>query len=202
MTAAKPEHVVSPHELSGEGGQYGGGVANIDEVQAEDEQDHGESQDGDEETEEQESAPIIKPRNPLDPTPGEREEHDATHRPFRPWCPSCVKARGKEDPHYSQVKKENDEGMPTWSFDYAHIGDEAEEKENKTILVGRDKWKKHTFVHSVECKGCGDPNIVDRAIKAMDEPGNTKVILKGDGGPALIQVQDAVKKVKYHTKQL
>ena len=42
--------------------------------------------------------------NPADPTPAERERHNATHVPCRPWCSICVEANGKEDPHYRQVK--------------------------------------------------------------------------------------------------
>ena len=33
-----------------------------------------------------EEAPIRLPSNPFDPTPAEREKHNKTHLPHRPWC--------------------------------------------------------------------------------------------------------------------
>ena len=62
---------------------------------------------------EAEEAPIKRPRNPADPTPEEREAHMAKgHLPYRPWCSVCVAARGREDPHYDDTKKEKEEGLP------------------------------------------------------------------------------------------
>ena len=39
-----------------------------------------------------EEAPVRTTRNPTDPTSEERTRHDATHLPFRPWCPVCIEA--------------------------------------------------------------------------------------------------------------
>ena len=52
-----------------------------------------------------ESAPVRRPRNPAEPTKLEVEQHWATHLPYRPWCPICCKARGREDPHTDQRKR-------------------------------------------------------------------------------------------------
>ena len=52
-----------------------------------------------------ESAPVRRPRNPAEPTKLEVEQHWATHLPYRPWCPICCKARGREDPHIDQRKR-------------------------------------------------------------------------------------------------
>ena len=52
-----------------------------------------------------ESAPVRRPRNPAEPTQLEVEQHWATHLPYRPWCPICCKARGREDPHIDQRKR-------------------------------------------------------------------------------------------------
>ena len=46
-----------------------------------------------------EEAPFRIPTNPSDPTPEERERHNKTHVPHRPWCAICIKARGREDKH-------------------------------------------------------------------------------------------------------
>ena len=34
--------------------------------------------------------------DPSDPTTKEREDHSATHTPFRSWCPLCVKRKEKK----------------------------------------------------------------------------------------------------------
>ena len=47
----------------------------------------------------QENAPLKVARDPGDPTKKEREDHNATHIPFRSWCPICVKAKGREEAH-------------------------------------------------------------------------------------------------------
>ena len=36
--------------------------------------------------------------SPMKPSAKEVEAHNATHMPYRNWCPVCVKSRGKESP--------------------------------------------------------------------------------------------------------
>ena len=43
------------------------------------------------------------PRNK--PTAREREEHEATHMPFRDWCTRCMMGRGRTHHHVSKQKK-------------------------------------------------------------------------------------------------
>ena len=62
-----------------------------------------------------EEAPVRMTRNPADPTAEERARHDATHLPFRAWCPVCVAARATEDPHYRATADEKAEGKPRMS---------------------------------------------------------------------------------------
>ena len=50
----------------------------------------------------------------------------------------------------------------------------------------------------VRCKGLGDGRIVDKIVKSIDEIGHTKVALKIDGEPALVQVQEGVKQIRTH----
>ena len=142
--------------------------------------------------EEEEAAPIRKPRNPSDPTPQEREEHYATHRPFRSWCPVCVKTCGKEDRHYTKTKDDKEGGLPRVCFDYAPIGADIGTGAT-TMIIGRDDWTKMTFAYPATCKGLGDQHVVQRVMKAMDETGQTSMILKGDGEPSPGQVKEAVK---------
>ena len=177
-----------PDRNAGDGEETDGGQS-ADAVQkslAENVEDDSQSE------EEEAAAPIKRPRNPSDPTPQEREEHYATHRPFRSWRPVCVKARGKEDPHYKKTKEDKEGGLPRVCFDYATIRADTGTGA-KTMIIGRDDWTKMTFAYPVTCKGLGDQHVVQRVMKAMDETGQTRMILKGDGEPSLVQVQEAVK---------
>ena len=46
-------------------------------------------------------------KDPGEPTQEELERRYITHLPFRSWCPVCIEAKGKEDPHYKvKVKSE------------------------------------------------------------------------------------------------
>ena len=48
----------------------------------------------DDEAEEEHVAPGAL-RDPGQPSPAERAEHDLTHIPYRPWCKHCVRGRAK-----------------------------------------------------------------------------------------------------------
>ena len=41
------------------------------------------------------------------PTQREREEHEATHVPFRDWCAHCMMGRGRTHHHVAKQKSEN-----------------------------------------------------------------------------------------------
>ena len=59
-------------------------------------------------------------RSPIRPSAEDVEKHDATHVPYRNWCPICVAARGKEDPHKRQVgarQGRRKAGLPKFSLD-------------------------------------------------------------------------------------
>ena len=145
-----------------------------------------------------EEAPIRRPANPADPTPEERERHNCTHLPYRPWCPICVKARGREDSHYKRTKEQKEKGIPKVCIDYAVTGENLDMSDERKMLCGRERWTQHTFAHLVSCKGLGDEKIVNKVNRSMRETGFTKMALKGDGEPALVQVQEAVKDKRNH----
>ena len=50
-----------------------------------------------------EEAPIRLPSNPSDPSSEEKGRHNKTHLLHRSWCAVCVKARAREDKHYTAV---------------------------------------------------------------------------------------------------
>ena len=47
----------------------------------------------------QEEAQVQARRAPKEPTRDERMRHEATHLPYRSWCPICVRGRGRNAPH-------------------------------------------------------------------------------------------------------
>ena len=110
----------------------------------------------------------------------------------------CVEARGQEDPHYKQTAEELQQCLPKVCVDYARIGQAEDGSDQRKLLIGRDKWTQHTFCHLVKCKGLGDTKIVEKLKTSMNEPGYTKMVLKGDGEPALVQVQETVKERRRH----
>ena len=161
--------------------------------------------DGDKEYEEftsrsamPEEAPARRPKNPADPTPEEKERHMCSHLPYRPWCPICVKARGREDQHYERTKEQRSRGVPKMAMDYAETGEMEDRSDARKLLIGRDRWTKYTFGHLVRCKGLGDERIVKKVCQSMGETGFTKMALKGDGEPALVQIQEEVKAKRMH----
>ena len=71
-------------------------------------------------------APMKLPTHPSDPIAEERERHNKTHLPHRPWCPVCVQARAREDKHYRQVKEERELGLPKFMMDHSQLEDTIE----------------------------------------------------------------------------
>ena len=72
------------------------------------------------------------------------ETSNITHLPHRSWCLICVKARGKENPHFKK-NKERVNQKPTVSFDYKAFGQEAVEDDKVCCIVLRDNSTKTTY---------------------------------------------------------
>ena len=54
--------------------------------------------------------PIVHYRGVIKkPTPREVEEQRVTHLPYRPWCATCVAAKGTDDPH-RRTRNNQDQG--------------------------------------------------------------------------------------------
>ena len=129
-------------------------------------------------------------RDPGSPTPAEKERHDMTHNPYRSWCPVCVEARGKEDPHYRN-KGDKREGINVVGMDYLSFGQEADD-DKITMIVIRDKEALTTFAHPCLTKGASDEWVVKEVQEDLALLGYPRIILKTDGEPSLVQVQAEV----------
>ena len=129
-----------------------------------------------------EEVPTRSVRNPKGPLPEERELHyKKGHLPYRAWCPVCIKARGREGQH--RAKGPEDQAGVKVSMDYCSAGEVK-------LLVGREDQSRHVFCHLCTCKGLGGEGIVEKVLRSISDTGNTKIVLKTDGEPALVQVQD------------
>ena len=56
-----------------------------------------------------------------EPTHKEREEHEATHVPFRDWCKHCVMGRGHTHHHITKQKSEDQSRRPTTAMDHSFM---------------------------------------------------------------------------------
>ena len=75
-----------------------------------------------EDAEEEETREVSAPPIPMTPTREEVEIHRRTHRPFRSWCPHCVRGKGRADRHMASGQKGVDSGIPKLASDYFFIG--------------------------------------------------------------------------------
>ena len=155
---------------------------------------------------EEEADPTKSPPTPVMPTQSEVEEHRISHIPFRCWCPECVEAMGREDPHRT-IDHERRK-VPTIAIDYMFLtykgvklademgeiaGDELEGCQK--VLVVRDLKSKSLFAHCVERKGPDDAGyIVDAIVADVLWTGHSRVILKSDNEPSIVAVAEEVKR--------
>ena len=72
-------------------------------------------------------------RTPEPPTDAARMAHDATHVPFRDWCPICVASRGRSSPHRRVVVNKTTDTLPKFQTDYMFIRTVAESKTQPCI---------------------------------------------------------------------
>ena len=73
------------------------------------------------EAEEEETREVSAPPIPATPTREEVERHRRTHRPFRSWCPHCVRGKGRADRHMASGQKGVESGIPKLASDYFFI---------------------------------------------------------------------------------
>ena len=101
-------------------------------------------------------------------------EHDFTHMPSRPWCPHCVKGKGKDTPSLGLSGSFAEKIVPRIRLDYSLLtenepgrdettqGDEAVENQNKiegesqTVLVMQESECRSVWSYAVDRKGASE----------------------------------------------
>ena len=142
------------------------------------------------------SAEAIAPRAkvvPIQPSAEEIQKHNLTHRPFRAWCSTCVRAFARDDAHW-RVHREPDE-LPRVELDFAFLS-KVDEALVVSVLVVVD-------CHSGAIAAVAVPKAVDRFIVAfvvgcIDSWGRTRVILLTDQEPAVELLASCVRDERKH----
>ena len=132
------------------------------------------------------------------PTQREREEHEATHVPFRDWCAYCMMGRGRTHHHIAKQKSEDQSRRPIIAMDYFFMRMESSpsaqailEEPITCIAVKEDKYQ--NIMSSVAMKkGVEEPWTVERVAKFIDLLGYREITLKSDTEPAIIAFRNRV----------
>ncbi len=124
----------------------------------------------------------------MKPSPSEVASHNRTHNPYRSWCSVCVRAKGKEAPHFRR-KKRTKGGLPKWGMDYATLGEAEDEKDCITILVQKDEVSGALFGDRCQVKGPKDEWMGRRVLRNIESTGRRDIAVVTDGEPALVAAQ-------------
>ena len=121
--------------------------------------------------------------------------HYITHLPYRSWCPVCIKAKLREDGHYRvKLKDKNEDGLPIVSMDYQDLNEDDTVRQK--VLTGKDELSGMVFGHYISCKGTGDEWLLRQIVRDLQEFGRSGFILKTDGEPAIVAVQNKVQALR------
>ena len=128
-------------------------------------------------------------RDPGMPSKKEFLEHCLTHIPPRPWCPHCVKGKGKDIPSLRLTGQFAESLVPRIRLDYgfltenadgeveAHQAEDADEvigaiSENKqTILVMQESECRSVWSYAVEHKGASELWAVHQICEDLETIG-------------------------------
>ena len=144
---------------------------------------------------------------PYTPSAAEIKLHRLTHLPYRSWCPSCVKGKGRAPPHRS-LDSHTHAGVPVISIDYAFICDTEKESDDlaeieegpdsdtvirklRPMLVIFDARTKGVYAHSVPRKGL-NAGACKLIVDDLNRLGYKKIVLKSDAEPALVVFNEAL----------
>ena len=81
-------------------------------------------------------------RTPEPPTDAVRMAHNATHVPFRDWCPFCVASRGRSSPHRRIVANKTADTSPKFPTDYMFVDSNGGREQNSAmhLIRGNAQW--------------------------------------------------------------
>jgi len=139
------------------------------------------------------------------PTKKEREEHEATHIPFRVWCRHCVRGRGRNSHHKKAEGEDKDVGeqrVPKISMDYHFMSKDDESAQKNPILTMVDEKTGAVYARAVGHKGIGDNNerqwVIESIVDELETWGyrGEEIIMKVDQEKAITAVRRAVSELR------
>ena len=161
---------------------------------------------GDEAEEESE---VQRPlRDPGMPTRREVLEHNLTHLPPRPWCPHCVKGKGKDTPSLTLKGSLAESLVPRISLDYCFLAEnelgrdettegdavidnpDKVEGDSQTVLVMQESECRSVWSYAVDSKGSSEEWVIHQICEDIHTVGlkDDRIIIKDDQEPAIIDV--------------
>ena len=165
-------------------------------------------EEGQEDREEEDMERAKVRRAPRGPTATEREEHEATHMPYRNWCRHCVRGRGSNHPHkktHSEDPEQNQKKVPKIAMDYFFMAQQGERAAEFPMIVMLDEATGNRYMRAVGKKGLGEGTEMEWLIKDMSEElkswgysggAETELIFKSDGESSITAVRDRLG--RYH----
>ena len=141
--------------------------------------------DGVEEEERAEDAVVPRPApSPCSPSRAEREAHEATHLPYRSWCPVCVQGRADNPPHRRLPPPgEGERRLPEVHIDYAFLRrDDSEAGELAKLIVLKALPSRAMRAWVVPNKGLVDGSSAERICRGLHKMGiRAPCVVKCDG---------------------
>ena len=129
---------------------------------------------------------------PHEPSEFEKQKHNLTHFPFKPWCTSCVKGKAQAEPHKRTERIIEDGELPVLQCDYLMLKDVAGTGGLKVLSM-----YVRTFGYGmstvVATKGPTDMFATKWAVKMLNFLGLSDIILQCDPEPSLIKWAESVK---------
>ena len=132
------------------------------------------------------------------PTQKEREEHEATHVPFRRWCTQCMKGRGRTHHRITKQKNEDQSRRPTIAIDYHFMKMKSvvvaqTMSEEAVVCTAMEEDRHQNIMSSVALKkGVEEPWTIEKVANFVDELGYREITLKSDTEPAIIAFRNRV----------
>ena len=127
------------------------------------------------------------PRNKL--TASEREEHEATHMPFRDWCTHCVMGRGRTHHHVS--KKRSFSRRPVLAMNcHSTANSQTTPDESVTCIAVKEHRHQNIMSSAVLKKGIEEPWTSERVTRFINSLGYKEITLKSDTEPATISFRN------------
>ena len=134
-------------------------------------------------------------RDPGQPTAREREEHEITHLPPRPWCKWCCFGRGQHDHHRTVMRQDGPEeiAIPSISLDYCFMGSRHTKASDNPIVVAFDNRTNAMAAWQVFEKGSviWVAREVNAFIKSLGYD-QMRITLKSDGERSITSLKNLV----------